>query len=101
MNRELKRYKKEVHYYLDVIWINSSNKSRSRTNLYKWLSIQMNINLEDTHVRKFDLEQCKQALKILKSKYKQMYGKCNLSKSEKNQIDLSKKYLNKERVYGK
>lgn len=91
MNRELKRYKKEVHYYLDIIWLNNSNKSKSRTALYKWLSIQMNINSQDAHVKKFDLEQCKQALRILKSKYKQMYGKCNLSKYEKIQIDLLKK----------
>ena len=53
MDNELNRLRKEVHYYLDSLWLFSSNKSKSRSNLYKWLSVQMDLTIYETHVRYF------------------------------------------------
>ena len=80
------RLRREVHCYLDSIWKISTNKNKSRTAMYKWLATQMKLNTYETHIRFFNKEQCKQALKILKPKYKQLYGKNNLSRLEKIKI---------------
>lgn len=82
--KELRRYKHEVHRYLDTIWLVSSSKSRARSAMYNWLSIQMNKDLKDTHVAKFTLDDCKQALRILKVKYKQLTGRNNIPKEKKH-----------------
>lgn len=42
--------------------------------MYKWLSIQMGLSMADTHVSKFTRAQCRQAIKILRPKYIQIYG---------------------------
>ena len=94
--KELKRLKKEVHYYLDSLWLFSSNRKTSRTALYKWMSMQMNIDFNETHVKYFDIEQCRQALRILKARYYQYYEKRNISKTEKHILDKLRKY-NKRR----
>ena len=88
--KELQRYKHEVHCYLDILWLISSNKSQARSSWYNWLSLQMNKNKENTHVSQFTLEDCKQALRILKRKYKQLTGKNNISKSVKRKINGNK-----------
>lgn len=95
--KELKRLRKEVHYYLDSLWLFSSNRKTSRTALYKWLSNQMNIDIFATHVRYFSNEQCREALKILKARYKQYYGKNNISKTEKKKLDKMYKEKPKRR----
>jgi len=86
-DKELARLRREVHYYLDSLWLFSSNRKSSRTALYKWLSNQMNIDYYATHVKYFDEVQCRQALRILKTRYKQYYGKNNISKTEKKKLD--------------
>lgn len=79
--QELRRYKHIVHCYLDTLWLISSNKSQARNSWYNWLSLQMNKERDDTHVSQFTLEDCKQALTILKAKYKQLTGRRNIPKS--------------------
>ena len=86
-NKDLKRLRKEVHYYLDSLWLFSSNRKTSRTALYRWLSKQMNIDFYKTHVKYFSEEQCRQALTIIKPKYYQYYGKRNISNKEKKELD--------------
>lgn len=81
--KELRRYRHEVHRYLDTIWLVSSSKSRARSAMYNWLSIQMNKSKEDTHVSKFNLDDCKLALRILKRQYKQLTGRNNIPKGKK------------------
>ena len=81
-DNELYRLRREVHFYLDSIWLFSSNQRRSRGSMYSWLSTQMNLSRSETHIKYFDSNQCKQALRILKAKYKQLYGKNNISKTE-------------------
>ena len=78
---ELRRYKHQVHCYLDILWLISSNKKQARNVWYDWLALQMNKDREATHISKFTLDDCKLALHILKAKYKQLTGKRNLPKS--------------------
>ena len=42
--------------------------------MYKWLAAQMNLPSEITHVSMFNRDQCKQAIKILRPKYIQLFG---------------------------
>lgn len=84
--QELRRYKHEVHCYLDSLWLVSSNKSKARNSMYNWLALQMGKDREETHVSQFTLEDCKLALSILKRKYKQLTGKNNIPKSVKKQM---------------
>lgn len=75
MNKTLKYYKNEVHRYLDGIWIVGSSKRRARSAVYSWLATQMKLTEEEAHVAKFNKKQCQEAIKILRPKYIQLYGK--------------------------
>ena len=46
----------------------------------------MNKDIDDTHISKFTLEECKQVLHILKSKYKQLTGKRNIPQSIRKKL---------------
>lgn len=84
--QELRRYKHEVHCYLDTLWLVSSNKFKARNSWYNWLSLQMGKDRKETHVSQFTLEDCKQALVILKKKYKELTGRNNIPKSVRNKM---------------
>ena len=73
--KNLKHYRHTVHIYLDAIWRQGVHTNKARTAMYKWLSVQMNLPFEKTHVRMFNREQCRQAIKILRPKYMQLYGR--------------------------
>lgn len=53
----------------------SSRPGKARTAMYKWLATQLDIDYEKCHVKWFNRDQCKQAIKILKAKHIQLYGK--------------------------
>lgn len=89
--QELRRYKREVHCYLDTLWLISSSKSKARNSWYSWLALQMGKDKEETHVSQFTLEDCKTALRILKVKYKQLTGRNNISKAEKKKMGRKKR----------
>lgn len=73
--KNLSHYRYTVHRYLDPIWQLSSNPTKSRSTMYKFLSNKLGIALEDTHVSNFTRAQCKQAIHILKPMYIQLFGK--------------------------
>ena len=73
--RNLKHYRHTVHLYLDSIWPISTNKKKARTTMYKWLALQMGIDYYKCHVKWFTRDQCRQAIKILRAKHIQLYGK--------------------------
>jgi hypothetical protein len=60
-NKELRTWKMKAHDAFDPIW--KSHKMR-RPAAYKWLSEQMGIPWDKTHIGMFDIEQCKQVIKI-------------------------------------
>ena len=73
--KNLQHYRNTVHLYLDGIWLLSKNKKQARNTMYNILSIKMNISKEDTHVSKFNRAQCKEAIRILRPMYMQLYGR--------------------------
>lgn len=75
MAKSLKSYKNTVHLYLDGIWKSGMYPSRARTAMYSWLATQMGIPKAEAHISLFNIEQCKQAIKILRPKYIQLMGK--------------------------
>lgn len=75
MYKNAQHYRYTVHRYLDGIWKVSSRKGKARSTMYSWLSTQMDLPEEETHVAKFTRNQCKQAIKILKPKYIELFGK--------------------------
>lgn len=74
MYKNVKHYRHTVHLYLDAIWSIGKNSKSARTAMYNWLATQMELDPEFCHVRWFTREQCRQAIKILRPKYIQLYG---------------------------
>lgn len=75
MYKNTQHYRHTVHRYLDSIWKVSSRRGEARSTMYSWLSTQMDLPEEETHVSKFTRNQCKQAIKILRPKYIELFGK--------------------------
>lgn len=73
--KNLQHYRYTVHRYLDSIWLLSTDKGTARSTMYDYLSQQMQLKKEETHISKFTKKQCKQAIKILRPKYIQIYGR--------------------------
>lgn len=82
MYKNTQHYRYTVHRYLDSIWKVSSRRGKARSTMYSWLSTQMDLPEEETHVAKFTRNQCKQAIKILRPKYIELFGKDLLYRKE-------------------
>lgn len=88
--KNLQHYRHTVHRYLDAIWLVGSSKKKARSTMYKWLSTKMNLDIEETHVSKFNREQCKQAIKILRPMYMQLYGQdLTYKKKRKEEVKMN------------
>lgn len=85
--RNVKHYRHTVHLYLDSIWPISSNPRKARTAMYKWLALQMNMDYHKCHVKWFTRDQCRQAIKILRQKQIQLYGKDLVYERWKERMD--------------
>ncbi len=62
-NAELREYKKLAHAAFDPIW---KSNLKNRHEAYKWLSHQLNIPFEYTHIGFFGVETCKKVIEICK-----------------------------------
>ena len=60
-DKELRHWKKEAHAAFDPVWQSGQMK---RAAAYKWLAEQMNLTINETHIGMFDVEQCKQVVRI-------------------------------------
>jgi hypothetical protein len=58
-NKELRYWKKQAHYYFDLIW---KEKHETRSNLYQHLSKHLNIPIEYTHIGMFSIKTCKEVI---------------------------------------
>lgn len=87
--KNLAHYRHTVHRYLDAIWLASCKKKNARNSMYLFLSTQMNIPYEQTHVKYFTREQCRQAIRILRPRYIALYGK-DLEFKSKERIKMLK-----------
>ena len=85
--KNAKHYRHTVHLYLDSIWPLSSNPKKARTAMYKWLALQMNMDYYKCHVKWFTRDQCRQAIKILRQKQIQLYGKDLVYERWKERMD--------------
>lgn len=67
-SKNLRALRRQVHSYLDELWLHSpkSKKSKERKNTYAWLSKQLNIPIEKTHVGMFNESQCIEAIELLR-----------------------------------
>jgi len=81
-NEELRKLKITAHLYFDTLWKHREKQgfSNSRTMAYKWLSEQLKININDTHIGYFDKETTEKVIRLCKS----YYTKINKVKSEGN-----------------
>lgn len=72
----LRRARQYVHQLFDPLYEkvaeaydgedNSRLRNVARARAYRWLSVQMGIEVEQAHVGMFDLQQCREAYRILR-----------------------------------
>lgn len=67
-NAELRVQKRFAHAAFDPIW--RGKTSFTRRAAYAWLAEEMGLPLEQTHIGMFDVDQCKQVIKICKERRK-------------------------------
>lgn len=60
-NKELRKKRQLAHYSINIIW---KTRIMSRRCCYYWLSRQMRIRLEKTHISLFSSKQCDKAIAI-------------------------------------
>jgi len=60
-NKQLRYWKIAAHEAFDPIW---QTKLMKRNEAYKWLAECMGLDQKKTHIGMFDVEQCKQVIKI-------------------------------------
>lgn len=60
-NAELRRWKNAAHNAFDPLW---KSGQFSRDSAYKLLATRMGLPREQTHIGMFDVEQCKQVVRI-------------------------------------
>lgn len=65
-NAELRYWKKAAHAAFDPLWQYGRFKHH-RNAAYRWLSDQMQLPVEKTHIGMFDIDQCKAAIQIIRS----------------------------------
>ena len=62
-NDELRKWRHKAHNEFDKLWKGKTRKM-TRYNAYGWLSKQMNLRRDETHIALFEIEQCKQVIDI-------------------------------------
>lgn len=68
-NAQLRFWKKQAHAAFDPLW-QRGPFHKHRNVAYDWLSQQMGIPREETHIGMFDIEQCKQVIRICNQRRK-------------------------------
>lgn len=66
-NKELRILKMQAHAAFDPIWRGDcirSERTKSRSEAYKWLAEQMGIKPAKCHIGLFDEERCREAIRI-------------------------------------
>lgn len=64
-SKELRLVKIEAHMFFDIIW---RNKLLTREECYQWLSGELNLPAEYTHIAMFNLETCKKTVQLCKKR---------------------------------
>ncbi len=66
---KLRKAKMAAHAAFDVIW---RHRRTTRKSAYKWLSEQMGLPVEKTHIGMFDIAQCEQVIALCKKRMEEM-----------------------------
>lgn len=61
-NAELRKAKMQAHAAFDPLW---KSGSMSRTEAYRWLSRELGIPPQQTHIGMFDVETCKRTINLI------------------------------------
>jgi hypothetical protein len=64
-NAELRLWKQNAHVAFDPFWKSGQMQRRSA---YAWLADQMKIDFKDCHIGMFNVEQCKDVVRITKTR---------------------------------
>lgn len=69
-NAELREWKKKAHAAFDPIWQammrdGQTKKHNARNAAYDWLSVELGIGREFTHIGMFDVEECKKTIEAV------------------------------------
>lgn len=69
-NAELRRWKQNAHAVFDPLWERAirkyGSKTKARGRAYAWLAEKLGIPLEQCHIGRFDVAQCKQVVEVCK-----------------------------------
>lgn len=68
---ELRRWRARAHLHFDLLW---STGQLSRSQAYRWLAEEMNLPSSKTHFGKFNQQQCKQAIELIKKRQQRFYS---------------------------
>lgn len=70
-NRELRQLKVTAHKYFDIMWKIKKQRGdkQARKKAYKWLSKQLGLHFDDTHIGYFDIETTKKVIEICRPYY--------------------------------
>lgn len=70
-DKELRSWKILAHQYFDGMWKakKSVRANVARSQAYRWLAVEMDIQPEYCHIGMFDVEECKQVVDICKFYY--------------------------------
>lgn len=82
---QLRYWKKAAHSAFDPIWKYGRYRGR-RDAAYRWLSRQMNLSPEETHIGMFTVEQCKEAVQICNEEMKATLERIRKAKQAKASV---------------
>ena len=63
-NAELRKAKQEAHSAIDWVWEYEENKPKSRKAMYRRLADELGIDIHDCHIGAFDVERCREVVRI-------------------------------------
>lgn len=82
---QLRYWKKATHRAFDPIWRYGRCRGR-RDAAYRWLSRQMNLPPEETHIGMFTVEQCKKVVQICNEEMKTTLERIRRAKQAKASV---------------
>lgn len=68
-NDALRKARNKAHNEFDKLW-KQPTRIMKRLDAYKWLSKEMGLKIEETHIALFEIEQCEKVVELVKKKIK-------------------------------
>lgn len=61
----LRKAKMQAHEAFDALWQFEPQRSKARTEAYKWLATQLGITGKECHIGEFDLTRCQRVVQLV------------------------------------